>query len=199
MAGGNKRKTPDINASSQADIAFLLLVFFLVATTMNTDKGLIRQLPPMPPEDMKVEDQKIKTRNVLLVFVNAQGNIMAGDQEMDIYGLKDKAKEFILNINDEENLPEKEAIDIEMPDGTTWTYDVSKGVVSLQTTRDTNYETYIKVQNELTRAFNEVRNEVSMAKFKKEFNDLNEEEKRVITKAVPMAISEAEPRTGRKK
>ena len=199
MAGGNKRKTPDINAGSQADIAFLLLVFFLVATTMNTDKGLIRQLPPMPPEDMKVEDQKIKTRNVLLVFVNAQGNIMAGDQEMDIYGLKDKAKEFILNINDEENLPEKEAIDIEMPDGTTWTYDVSKGVVSLQTTRDTNYETYIKVQNELTRAFNEVRNEVSMAKFKKEFNDLNEEEKRVITKAVPMAISEAEPRTGRKK
>ena len=56
MAGGNKRKTPDINASSQADIAFLLLVFFLVATTMNTDKGLIRQLPPMPPEDVKVED-----------------------------------------------------------------------------------------------------------------------------------------------
>ena len=124
---------------------------------------------------------------------------MAGDQEMDIYGLKDKAKEFILNVNDEENLPEKEEIEIEMPDGSKWNYEVSKGVVSLQTTRDTNYETYIQVQNELTRAFNEVRNEVSMAKFKKEFNDLNEEEKRVITKAVPMAISEAEPRTGRKK
>ena len=199
MAGGNKRKTPDINASSQADIAFLLLVFFLVATTMNTDKGLIRQLPPMPPEDMKVEDQKIKTRNVLLVFVNGQGNIMAGDTEMDIYGLKDKTKEFVLNINDEEDLPEKEAMDIEMPDGTKWNYEVSKGVVSLQTTRDTNYEIYIKVQNELTRAFNEIRNEVSMGKFKKEFSELNEEEKRVITKAVPMAISEAEPRTGRKK
>lgn len=199
MAGGNKRKTPEMNASSQADIAFLLLVFFLVATTMNTDKGLLRQLPPMPPEDMKVEDQKIKTRNVLLVFVNNQGNIMAGDTEMDIYGLKDKAKEFILNVNDDENLPEKAATEIEMPDGTTWTYDVSKGVVSLQTTRDTNYETYIMVQNELTRAFNEVRNEVAMSKFKKEFNDLNEEEKRVITKAVPMAISEAEPRTGRKR
>ena len=192
MAG--KRKTPEVRADSQADIAFLLLIFFLVATTMNTDKGLIRQLPPMPPEDVKVEDQKVKTRNVLLVFVNAQGNIMAGDNEMDIYGLKDKAKEFILNVSDDENLPEKAATEIEMPDGTKWTYEVSKGVISLQTTRDTNYETYIMVQNELTRAFNEVRNEVAMSKFQKEFNELNEEEKRVITKAVPMAISEAEPR-----
>ena len=81
-----------------------------------------------------------------------------------------------------------------MPDGSKWTYDVSKGVISLQTTRDTNYETYIMVQNELTRAFNEVRNEVAMSKFQREFSELNEEEKRVITKAVPMAISEAEPR-----
>ena len=194
MAGGNKRKTPDINASSQADIAFLLLVFFLVATTMNTDKGLLRTLPPMPPEDVKVEDQKVKDRNVLLVFVNAQGNIMAGDNEMDIYGLKDKPKEFILNVNDDENLPEKAPTEIEMPDGTKWTYEVSKGVVSLQTTRDTNYETYIMVQNELTRAFNEVRNEVAMSKFQREFADLNDEEKSVIIDAVPLKISEAEPR-----
>ncbi|MBR6759029.1 MAG: biopolymer transporter ExbD [Alistipes sp.] len=200
MAGGNKRKTPDINASSQADIAFLLLVFFLVATTMNTDKGLLRTLPPMPPEDMKVEDQKVKDRNVLLVFVNAQGSIMAGDKEMDIHGLKDKTKEFILNVNDDENLPEKAPTEIEMPDGSKWTYDVSKGVVSLQTTRDTNYETYIMVQNELTRAFNEVRNEVAMSKFKKEFSELSDEEKGVIIDAVPLKISEAEPRkTGRRR
>lgn len=197
MAG--KRKTPEVRADSQADIAFLLLIFFLVATTMNTDKGLLRTLPPMPPEDVKVEDQKIKDRNVMLVFVNAQGNIMAGDTEMDIYGLKDKTKEFILNINDDENLPEKAATEIEMPDGTKWTYEVSKGVVSLQTTRDTNYETYIQVQNELTRAFNEVRNEVSMAKFKKEFAELSEEEKGVIIDAVPLKISEAEPRKGRRR
>ena len=200
MAGGNKRKTPDINASSQADIAFLLLVFFLVATTMNTDEGLLRTLPPMPPEDMKVEDQKVKDRNVLLVFVNAQGSIMAGDKEMDIHGLKDKTKEFILNVNDDENLPEKAPTEIEMPDGSKWTYDVSKGVVSLQTTRDTNYETYIMVQNELTRAFNEVRNEVAMSKFKKEFSELSDEEKGVIIDAVPLKISEAEPRkTGRRR
>ncbi len=192
----NKRKTPDINASSQADIAFLLLVFFLVATTMNTDKGLVRVLPPIPPEDVKVEDQKVKTRNLLLVFVNASGQLMVGEESMDIRGLKDKAKEFIINPLDDENLPEKKDTEIEMPDGTKWTYPVSEGVVSLQTTRDTSYEIYIQVQNELTRAFNEVRNEVSQSKFGKAFADLTEDEKSVITKAVPLKISEAEPRKG---
>ena len=128
---GNKRKTPDINASSQADIAFLLLVFFLVATTMNTDKGLVRVLPPIPPEDVKVEDQKVNERNLLLVFVNASGQLMVGEESMDIRGLKDKAKEFIVNPLDDENLPEKKETEIEMPDGSKWTYNVSEGVVSL--------------------------------------------------------------------
>jgi biopolymer transport protein ExbD len=110
MAGGNKRKTPDINASSQADIAFLLLVFFLVATTMNTDKGLSRVLPPIPPEDVKVEDQKQKERNVLLVFVNGAGQLMVGDEFIDIRNLKDRAKEFIVNATDAEDMPEKDVV-----------------------------------------------------------------------------------------
>ena len=100
-----------------ADISFLLLIFFLVATTMNVDTGLMRVLPPMPPEDQKVEDQKVKERNLLLVFVSASGNIMAGDENMDIHGIKDKAKDFILNTYDDENLPEKEDQEFELPDG----------------------------------------------------------------------------------
>ncbi len=196
---GNARKTPEVRADSQADIAFLLLIFFLVATTMNSDKGLSRVLPPLPPEDVKVEDAKVKERNVLLVFVNAAGQIMAGDEPMDIRGLKDKAKEFILNPMDDENLPEKKDTEIDMPDGTKWTYPVSEGVVSLQTTRDTNYEVYIMVQNELSRAFNEVRDQVAMQKFGSVFSELAEEQRSVITKAVPQKISEAEPRKGIKK
>ena len=193
---GNARKTPEVRADSQADIAFLLLIFFLVATTMNSDKGLSRVLPPLPPEDVKVEDQKIKDRNVLLVFVNAAGQIMAGDESMDIRGLKDKAKEFVLNEADDENLPEKEDKEIEMPDGSTWVYPESKGIISLQTTRDTNYDIYISVQNELTAAFNEIRDDVAMKKFQAKFSELSEDERSVITKAVPMKISEAEPRKG---
>lgn len=195
----NARKTPEVRADSQADIAFLLLIFFLVATTMNSDKGISRVLPPIPPEDVKVEDQKQKERNVLLVFVNGAGQLMVADETMDISQLKDKAKEFVLNVNDDENLPEKEDQEIDMPDGTKWVYPVSKGVISLQTTRDTSYEIYIGVQNELTRVFSEIRQDVAQQKFGKPFDELNEDERKVITTAVPQKISEAEPRKAIKK
>lgn len=197
---GDKRKVQEINAGSMADIAFLLLIFFLVATTMNVDTGLVRVLPPMPDPNVKQEDIKVKERNLFLVFVSGNGNIMAGGQVIDIHQLKDKTKDFILNRFDDPNLPEKEVVEIEMPNGSKWAYPVSQGVVSLQTTRDTGYQVYIMVQNELTRAFNEVRDEVAMSKFGKKFGDLQEEESKVITKAVPLKISEAEPRNmGKKK
>ena len=194
----NKRKTPDINAGSQADIAFLLLIFFLVATTMNTDTGLARMLPPLPPEDQKQEDVKVKERNLFLVLVSGSGNIMAGTStQQEVIGLrqlKDKAKEFILNPMDDENLPEKVDKEIQLADGGTWVYPESQGVISLQTTRDTNYQSYIMVQNELTRAFNEVRDEVAVRKFGAKFSELNADERDAVSKAVPMKISEAEPR-----
>ncbi len=190
----NKRKVQEINAGSMADIAFLLLIFFLVATTMNGDTGLVRVLPPMPDPNVKQEDIKVKERNLLLVFVSGSGNIMAGGQLIDIRQLKDKAKEFILNPYNDENLPEKEDKELELPDGQKWVYPVSQGVISLQNTRDTGYQVYIRVQNELTRAFNEVRDEVAMSKFGKKFMDLQEDQRKVITTAVPMKISEAEPR-----
>ena len=149
---GNKRKVPEVNSSSQADIAFSLLIFFLVATTMNTDTGLARMLHPMPPENQKQEDIKVKERNLFLVLISGNGAIMAGtptDQQIiDLRQLTDKAKEFILNPYDEESLPEKKDEEIEMPDGSKWTYPVSQGVISLQTTRDTGYQSYIQVQNE---------------------------------------------------
>ena len=198
----DKRKVQEINAGSMADIAFLLLIFFLVATTMNVDSGLTRMLPPIPPENQQTEDVKVKERNVLLVLINGAGQIMAGiqgQQELiDLRQLKEKTKEFILNPYDLETMPEKKDEEIELPDGSKWTYAVSQGVVSLQTTRDTNYQAYIMVQNELTRAFNEVRDEVSMRKFGSKFADLNEAERKVITTAVPNKISEAEPRNIKK-
>ncbi|MBQ0080650.1 MAG: biopolymer transporter ExbD [Alistipes sp.] len=190
----DKRKVPEVNSSSQADIAFSLLIFFLVATTMNVDTGIVRVLPPIPDPNVKQEDIKVKERNLFLVFVSGSGNIMAQGEFIQLKQLKDKAKEFILNKYDEENLPEKKETEIAMPDGSKWVYPVSEGVISLQNTRDTGYQIYIQVQNELTRAFNEVRDEVAMAKFGKKLKDLAEEERGVITKAVPLKISEAEPR-----
>ena len=190
----SKKNIPEINASSQADIAFTVLIFFLVVSTMDVDTGLVRMLPPMPDPNVKQEDIKVKERNLLLVFVSGSGGIMAGGKIIHLDALKDKAKEFILNPLDDKDLPEKKPTEIEMPDGSKWTYPVSEGVISLQNTRDTSYERYIEVQNELTRAFNEVRDELAMSKFNKEFKDLTEAENKVITKAIPMKISEAEPR-----
>ena len=198
----DKRKIQEINAGSMADIAFLLLIFFLVATTMNTDTGLVRMLPPMPPEDQPQDEIKVKERNLFLVFINGRGDIMAGaagkQEAIDLRQLKDRTKEFILNPLDDENLPEKANKDIELPDGSKWVYPESQGVVSLQTTRDTGYQSYIMVQNELTRAFNEVRDEVAQRKFGAKFADLPEELRNAVSKAVPLKISEAEPRNIKK-
>lgn len=198
----NKRKVPEVNSSSQADIAFSLLIFFLVATTMNTDTGLARVLPPMPPENQVQDDVKVKERNLFLVSVSAGGAILAGTESdrasIDLRQLTAKAKDFILNPMNDENLPEKQDKEIELPDGSKWVYPVSQGVISLQTTRDTDYQIYIKVQNELARAFNEVRNEVAMRKFGSKFSDLSEGERNVVVEAVPLKISEAEPRTIKK-
>ena len=198
----DKRKVPEVNSSSQADIAFSLLIFFLVATTMNTDTGLARMLPPMPPENQQQEDIKVKERNLFLVLISGNGAIMAGtpnhQEIIDLRQLTDKTKEFILNPMDDKDLPEKKDEEITMPDGSKWVYPVSQGVVSLQTTRDTGYQAYIQVQNELTRAFNEVRDDVAEKKFGSKFSDLTEEQRGVITKAIPLKISEAEPRNIKK-
>ena len=198
----DKRKVQEINAGSMADIAFLLLIFFLVATTMNTDTDLARMLPPIPPEDQKQEEIKVKERNLFLVLINGSGQIMAGQpgkQEfIELRQLKEKTKEFILNPLSTEDLPEKEEKEFDLPDGSKWVYPVSMGVVSLQTTRDTGYQPYIMVQNELARAFNEIRDEVAMRKFGDKFDSLTPEQRDIITKAVPLKISEAEPRTIKK-
>ncbi len=198
----DKRKVQEINAGSMADIAFLLLIFFLVATTMNTDTGLVRMLPPIPPEDQKQEEIKVKERNLFLVLVNGSGQIMAGQPGkqdfIDLHQLKDRAKEFVLNPMDDAELPEKENKEFDLPDGGKWVYPVSLGVVSLQTTRDTGYQAYIMVQNELTRAFNEIRDEVAQRKFGDKFAALPQEQRDVIAKAIPLKISEAEPRNIKK-
>lgn len=198
----DKRKVQEINAGSMADIAFLLLIFFLVATTMNVDTGLMRMLPPMPPENQKQEDVKVKERNLFLVLVSGSGNIMVGTpnhQEItDLRQIKDRTKEFILNPMDDANLPEKKDKEIELADGSKWIYPESQGVVSLQTDRNTDYQVYIQVQNELTRAFNEVRDEVAMQKFGKKLSELEKEDRDAVIKAVPPKISEAEPRNIKK-
>ncbi len=189
------RKVPEINASSQADIAFLLLIFYLVTTTMNVDSGIYRMLPPWI-EKNEQEANKVNERNLLKVSVSGQDRLMVADQWLDITQLKDKVVEFLSNPYDAENLPEKKMTKIDL----IGEYPVSKGVVSLQNTRDTSYDMYVRVQNELSRAVAELREALSQEKFSRGYQDLEFEQQRAIAKAIPNQISEAEPRdmTGKK-
>ena len=181
------KKTPEINASSMADVAFLLLIFFLVATTMDIDSGLNRVLPPWSEKQTEAPD--IKERNLMLVHVNKYDQIAVQGELVQVSQLKDRAKEWVLNRENDKNLPEKKKETIDL----IGSYEVSQGVISLQNDRGTSYEMYIKVQNELTRAFNEIRDELSKAHFGRVFADLEKTQQDAIAKAVPMKISEAEP------
>ena len=189
---GKKRKTPGINGSSSADIAFMLLIFFLITTSMDTDKGLARRLPPPVPKDQKNDtDVDIKKRNLLVVLINSSNQILCGDQFVDIKQLKDKVKEFIENPYNDANKPEKTEEDVPFF-GKVMT--AKKHVISLQNDRGTEYQAYISVQNELAKAYNELRDDVSRKKFGKAFADLDEEQQKAVQQIYPQKISEAEPK-----
>lgn len=183
------RAKNEINASSTADIAFLLLIFYLVTTTMNVDSGITRILPPIADQSKDKGLDNLE-RNTLQVRINHQDKILAGGKPISIEELKDIAKEFILNPNDEVNLPQKEETEIEL----LGTYPVPKGIISLMNDKMTTYDVYVQVQNELTKAYNEVWDEVAHQKFGKPFEELDDARKDAIRKkAVPQKISEAEP------
>ena len=189
------KKTPEINSSSTADIAFLLLCYFLMTTTMDQDMGLQRRLPPIPDPNQKVEDQKVNRRNIIIVKINSADRLFAGTEPMHVSQLKDKIKEFLENPQNNPNLPEKEEIDIEGFGKAM----VSKGVISLQNDRGTSYEAYIAVQNELVKAVNELRDAWAMSNFGKPYLSLDEDKQGIVRKAVPQNISEAEPKDVSKK
>ena len=176
-------------------MAFILLCFFLMTTTMDQDKGLQRRLPPMPDPNQKVEDQKVNRRNIIVVKINSADRLLAGNEPMDVRLLKDKIKEFLTNPANDPNLPEKEEIEIDNFGPCM----VSKGVISLQNDRGTSYQAYMAVQNELVKAVNELRDEFAMANFAKLYSKCNEDEQEIVRKAVPQNISEAEPKDVSKK
>lgn len=184
-----RREAPEINGGSIADIAFMLLIFFIVATTMDVDSGIMRKLPEIQDEPEKDID-KIKERDVFVVLINSNNQLLVENEFTDVRALREKAKEFIANPADKENLPAKKEVDVPF----FGTYRVSKQIISLQNDRGTKYETYIQVQNELTAAYSELRDEISMQKFGKPYGALETDQMKAVKKIYPMRISEAEPR-----
>ena len=187
-----KRSMPGINSSSTADIAFMLLIFFLTTTSMDTDKGLARRLPPPPDPNMQQDNIIVKERNILQVRINKDNQLMVGSDYMEIAQLRAKAKEFIANPNDDANLPEKHVKDIPLLGGACMV--TEKHVISVTNDVGTSYQVYIDVQNELVAAYNELRNEMALARFGKEYLNCSEDEQKAIRDYYPQKISEAEPK-----
>lgn len=196
-----KRKVDEINASSMADIAFLLLIFFLVATTMDVDTGMTRVLPPWVDAEKQKDNTDVNERNVLKVSISKGGRILVDEAEYT-------AADLIRNrMTNESKLSQETKTFLQSPDRSDkkdtlingQTYPMSEGVVSLKADKETQYKVYIDVQNELTHAFNDIREDYSQKMFKRPFDELDSDERTVISKLVPMRISEAEPNDQTKK
>lgn len=186
------KKIPQINASSMADISFLLLIFFLVTTSMDVNQGLARRLPAPIPPDQKVEDTDINKRNLMIVKINSANQLMVQGQEMSIKQLRAKVKEFILNEQEYPEYPKLYEEDFGAPIGTL-KY-TKEHVISVQNDVDTQYQAYLDVQNELVAAYNELRDECARKYFHKGYNELDEEQQKQVQKVYPQKISEAEPK-----
>lgn len=169
------RLSNEINAGSMADIAFLLLIFFLVTTTIVEDKGILVKLPPWSDEDP--ETAKLKTRNVYSVLVNAQNQLLVRGEFMDIDDLRENTKEFISNPTLREDLAENPR----------------KAIISLKNDRGTNYKTYLEVYNELQAAYNELWDTESLKRYGMPYERVPSANRRAIRQDIPLIISEAEP------
>ena len=171
------RPVQEVNAGSMADIAFLLLIFFLVTTTIDTDKGIAIKLPPMPEENQPQNDIRIKERNVLKVLVNANDMLLVDGEPTDIKELKRMTKDFI-------DKPTKNPDLSESP---------QKAIVSLKNDRGTSYNLYIQVHNELKAAYNELRDQRAKQLYGRVLEKLPESRQNEIKDYYRQVISEAEP------
>ena len=203
-----RRENPEINAGSMADIAFLLLIFFLVTTTMNVDSGVSKKLSEKPPADYV--PPVIKQKNIFEVNINRNNELLVEEEFMDIKDLREAAVKFIDNGGgsgkpNEDGTPGLPCDYCEGERSESSSDHPNKAIISVQSDRGTEYGTYIKVQNELLRAYTVLRNRLCKKRYDISFDELEETykdnksnedlKKKVedIKTAYPQIISDAEP------
>ncbi|WP_431157344.1 ExbD/TolR family protein [Winogradskyella poriferorum] len=206
-----KRAAPEVNAGSMADIAFLLLIFFLVTTTIEKDKGLLRSLPPI--DDSEVEPPIIKQKNLFTVLINRRNQLLVEDEQMELKDLRQAAIEFLDNGGGQN--AEGQSCDYCQGKRSPSSSDhPDKAIISMKHDRETSYEKYIEVQNELVAAYNHLREREAARLYKqfypnedkvyaamlaeKEKNQFKKDEElnariETIKKLYPLKLSEAEP------
>ena len=200
-----RRTAPEINAGSMADIAFLLLIFFLVTTTIEKDRGLVRSLPADQPEN--VEPPIIKQKNLFVVIVGKNGDLFVEDELMEIKDLKEAAIAFL----DNGGIPSGQELHCNYCKGErspSSSDNPDKAIITVKNHRESNFEDYILVQNELVSAYNSLRDRESQRLFGWKFTEvksaidegaytkneeLAKEKLSIIKRMFPLKLSEIDP------
>lgn len=161
-------EVPILNTTSTADISFMLLIFFLVTTSMDIDKGLTRQLPPMEPKKEMIEESFVDKNNLLTLEITADNQLMIDEHPAAISTLRDKILNLVHHAGNQH-------------------------VISLRSDPDADYDLYFQVQNEIVATYNLWRDELSLEKFKKRFASLNPTQQEEIRQACPHRLAEYAP------
>ena len=183
-----KHRVPELNTTSTADISFMLLTFFLVTTSMDSDEGIVRQLPPMPA-DKEQAVAEVKRRNVMVIAIDAADSLTCNGRPVAMAGLKDAVMEFIDNKSGRADLPERVWRDIPLLGRCSVT---ANHVVFIRADRAATYRAYFAVQDAVAAAYNELRDRLARRRFARRYAECTAEQQEAVREYYPVRLSEGE-------
>ena len=182
-----KRKIPQLNTTSTADISFMLLIFFLVTTSMDMDKVLSRQIPPLVETEEMEAEMHISARNILRIHIRGNNQVLVNDEPASVSAIKNRVEAFVENARNSDQLPEKHERIIALLGKCMVT---DKHVIQVKADRSSSYETYFSVQNEIVAAYQTLRNRLARQRFGRAYPECSEEQQGALREYYPQRISE---------
>ena len=166
-----KRQVPGLNTASTADISFMLLIFFLVTTSMDVDKGLFRMLPSPEPQKQERQESMVDKSTLMSLYVTEQNQLLLNEHPVDVHHLREEVVKFVHRLG-------------------------ARHLISIESDREANYDLYFQMQNELMLAYQQLRDEYAQKYFGKEFAALSVDQKNRVRKACPQRITESYANVG---
>lgn len=161
-----QRETPGLNTTSTADISFMLLIFFLVTTSMDVDKGLLRQLPSPEPQKKEQQQSVVDKANLMALHLTAGDTLLVNGKPMQVSLLKEETIRFVHRLG-------------------------KKHLISIESERDADYNLYFQMQNQLMEAYSQLRNETAQKKYHRDYALLNNDQKEQVRNICPQRITES--------
>lgn len=161
-----QRETPGLNTTSTADISFMLLIFFLVTTSMDVDKGLLRQLPSPEPQKKEQQQTVVDKANLMELRLTAGDTLLVNGKPMQVSQLKEETIRFVHRLG-------------------------KKHLISIESDRDADYNLYFQMQNQLMEAYSQLRNETAQKKYHRNYALLNNDQKEQVRNICPQRITES--------